>query len=109
MKPYKELAEMMEKKIDEAIRNTTTIFHFCGLVDCWIAFSERDKETPDNEKAEKYKKVIAYIEDRLEQAEPQEESSGGCINLTFGYIALRQKLEEPADGEREAGMLQLIP
>ena len=52
MKSYRELSMLLEKKIEEAIANpAVTQFYFCGLVDSWLAFSERDTETSEEEKA----------------------------------------------------------
>jgi hypothetical protein len=106
MKTYKELAEVMEQKIDMEMRDgKATEFDLGNLIDGWIAFSSRDKETPKEEKRQKYMKVIDFLEKKIEEKGTGEH----MMSLIFSYIALRQSVNEKEDGEREAQALQLIP
>lgn len=110
MKSYKEMSEMMEKKIEAAMENPNARpFYICGLIDSWLAFAERDRETPEEEMRAKYEKVLAFIEKKLEEAEPHKESGDRSLNLTFSYVAVRQKLEPPKGGEEEAQMIHIMP
>lgn len=110
VKTYKELAEMMEEKVEKAMKNPgARPFYICGLIDSWIAFAERDTETPEEDMKEKYKKVLEFIERKLEEAEPHKGSGDRTINLVFSYIAIRQKLVKPAEGETEAQLVKVTP
>ena len=110
MKTYKELSEMMEKKIEAAMRTPEVKpLHICGLIDSWLSFADRDKETPEEEQRQKYEKILAFIEEKLEEAEPDSATGDRSINLVFSYISIRQKLEPLAEGETEAQLLHVIP
>lgn len=109
MKSYKEMAEAIEKKINGAMDTPdTTPFYVCGLIDSWIAFAERDTETPEEVMQKKYEKVLTFIENKLENVEPHNETGDRSINLTFSYIAIRQKLETYTE-EKKARLIHLQP
>lgn len=110
MRTYKELAAEMEKKINEAISlgNVETEV-ICGLIDGWLAFSERDSETPKEEKKKKHVKIAEYLEQRIEGLELSDcKRDNGIMMLVFAYVAVRQNIEESEDG-RKASALRLVP
>lgn len=110
MKTYKEMSEMMEKKVEEAMSMPEVEpFYVCGIIDSWLAFAERDNETPEEEMRDKYEKVLAFIEKKLEKAKPHKESGDRSMNLVFSYIAIRQKLEPMAEGETKAQLIHINP
>lgn len=110
MKSYREMAEMMEKKIDSAMNTPEAKpFYICGLIDSWIAFAERDTETSREVMQEKYKKVLTFVENKLENVESHNETGDRSINLTFSYIAIRKKLEPYADEEKKVRLIHIQP
>lgn len=74
------------------------------IIDSWLAFMERDRETPEEIKAEQYRDMTERLEKEITRAIPRR-----YLNLTFCYIAVRQRLEPPDGGEKEAQMYHVAP
>ena len=59
MKSYKELAEMTETKIEKAAQKPGARANVLSdLINCWLVFMGRDRETEEEAKKEKYKKCF---------------------------------------------------
>lgn len=103
MKSYKQLAEEVKESI--LIQCDQRELGTCNLImGSWIPFMERDQETPEEEKKAQYKEMAELMERVMEESEPKYD-----MGLVFDYIAIRQKLEPLAEGEREAQMLHVTP
>lgn len=108
MKSYKELSNVLKNKINQTIknggRNARRISH---LIDTWLAFAERDWETPEDVKREKARELLEYVEGRITNVDFESKELDWVMNLTFSYIALRQVVEPIAENEREARMYHI--
>ncbi len=95
MKSYKELAEMTETKIEKAAQKPGARANVLSdLINCWLVFMGRDRETKEEAKKEKYKKMLLYLEKTLEEIDPYGKGAGRFMNLTFLYNEVRGRLEE---------------
>lgn len=105
MKSYKELAEMTETKIKKAAQKPGARANVLSdLINCWLVFMGRDRETEEEAKKEKYKKMLLYLEETLEGIDPYGKGAGRFMNLTFSYNEVRERLEienPAADPEKE--------
>lgn len=100
MKSYKELAaEALERFMAAEITPDVG-----QLADAYMAFAERDTETPEEIRAAAYRKVAEKLETAMVEA-----PADGIMGLVFPYIAARQKSEGMAPGEREANMFHVTP
>ena len=110
MKSYKEMAESLEIKIYEAMEKSEDVSRYTifSAVDSWLAFIERDTETSESKKKAKYSKMLEGIENMILDADIRKNLSDRVLNLTFAYVALREKLEVPED-ERKARITRLRP
>ena len=110
MKSYREMANMMETKMSNAMQELESCpFYFCSIADSWLAYIERDNETSEEDKRKIYEKILDFIEKNLEGIEPNTESADRALNLTFTYIAIRQKLERPQAKETKAQLIHVAP
>ena len=103
VKSYKQLAEETRKKVIEK-QDSGAMKDWDCLIDSWLALLERDRETPEEVKAEQYRDMMARIEKAFETATPRR-----YFSLTFCYVAVRQKLEPPESEEKEARMIHVAP
>jgi len=95
VKSYKELAEMTEAKIEKAAQKPGARANVLSdLINCWLVFMGRDRETEEEAKKEKYKKMLLYLEETLEGIDPYGKGAGRFMNLTFLYNEVRGRLEE---------------
>lgn len=103
MKSYKKLAEETRVRaiIQQGDRDTKDLD---SVVDSWLAFMERDAETPEAEKAAQYQDMAERLEKEMGRATARE-----LLNLTFCYVAIRQKLEPMREGETEARTIHVAP
>lgn len=100
MKSYKELAAEALDRFMSA-ENTPDVG---DLADAYLAFAERDTETPEKIRAAACRNVAEKLESAMETA-PADKIMG----LVFPYIAARQRAEGTTEGEKEARMVHLAP
>ena len=70
-----------------------------GMKDAMNDTSLADRETEEEAKKEKYKKMLLYLEKTLEGIDPYGKGAGRFMNLTFSLLEVRERLEE---GEAKA-------
>ena len=103
MKSYKRLAEETKQKI-LSLQESGDMEEWECAIDSWIAFMERDRETPEEEKKAEYREMAERLEMVMGQAKPRP-----YLNSTFSYITLREKLEPPEAAEKRACLYHVRP
>ena len=102
MKSYKQMAAEVRELIVQQ-QESGNLKEWDSRIESWLAFMERDRETPEDEKREAYRDMVERLEKVMETGPRR------FLNLTFCYTAIREKLEPPEDGEPKTAVIRVAP
>lgn len=104
MKTYKQLKEVIEKRIERDLKCEDGNLDLFQCFDVWIALNERDTETPEGEKRERAREYAEIAENILTNPSTKE-----IVQWTFSVVALRQAAGMTQEGEKKAQLYQVDP